>query len=102
ISRNIVSRIAVVVATLSTGWSGAAIAQSAAVQSQATEPDQAAIDDIVVTAQRRQERLQDTPIAVTAFNATALANKNVEDISGIAQFTPNLQFDATAPLSGAS
>lgn len=60
------------------------------------------LDEIVVTAQKRTENLQDTPIAVTAFNAQALANKNVEDISGIAAFTPNLQFDSTAPLSGAS
>lgn len=60
------------------------------------------LEEIVVTSQKRKENLQDTPIAVTAFNATALANKNVEDISGIASFTPNLQFDSTAPLSGAS
>ncbi|WP_242127922.1 TonB-dependent receptor [Sphingobium sp. Sx8-8] len=61
-----------------------------------------ALEEIVVTAQKRKENLQDTPIAVTAFNAAALANKNVEDISGIAEFTPNLQFDSTAPLSGSS
>jgi iron complex outermembrane receptor protein len=68
-----------------------------------TAPQQSGgLDEIVVTAQKRAENLQDTPIAVTAFNAESLNNKNVGDISGIAAFTPNLQFDSTAPLSGAS
>ncbi len=66
------------------------------------QAEQGGLEDIVVTAQKRKENLQVTPIAVTAFSARALANKNVEDIAGIAEFTPNLQFDSTAPLSGAS
>ncbi|WP_343528958.1 TonB-dependent receptor [Sphingomonas sp.] len=60
------------------------------------------LGDIVVTAQRREQNLQDTPIAVTAFTAKALEDRNVSDISGIAAYTPNLQFDSTAPLSGSS
>jgi len=60
------------------------------------------LEEIVVTAQKRVENLQETPIAVTAYSATALANKSIGDISGIAQYTPNLHFDSTAPLSGSS
>ena len=74
-------------------------------QDATAEPGQARGDglgDVVVTAQRREQKLQDIPIAVTAFDTKALENKNVSDISGIAAFTPNLQFDSTAPLSGSS
>lgn len=78
-----------------------ALAQKSA-ETATVDQDNKGLDDIVVTAQKRAENLQTTPIAVTAFNAAALANKNVDDISGIAAFTPNLQFDSTAPLSGAS
>lgn len=82
---------------------GVAIAQEEpALPEEASSTGGGGLEEIVVTAQKRQENLQDTPIAVTAFNAAALANKNVADISGIAQFTPNLQFDSTAPLSGSS
>ena len=79
-----------------------ALAQDVGVPDAEGSQSSGALEDIVVTAQKRKENLQVTPIAVTAFSATALANKNVENISGIAEFTPNLQFDSTAPLSGAS
>ena len=62
----------------------------------------AVLEEIVVTAQKREEGLQDTPIAVTAFTATALENKGIDDISEIAAFTPNLVFDTTSPVSGLS
>ena len=60
------------------------------------------LEEIVVTAQRREERLQDTPIAVTAFTEESLKARLVEDISEIAEFTPNLMFDTTSPISGLS
>ncbi|MEM7283876.1 MAG: TonB-dependent receptor, partial [Pseudomonadota bacterium] len=63
---------------------------------------QAALEEIVVTAQKREEGLQNTPIAVTAFTANAIANKGIDDISELAEFTPNLVFDTTSPVSGLS
>ncbi|MEO0998838.1 MAG: TonB-dependent receptor plug domain-containing protein, partial [Pseudomonadota bacterium] len=63
---------------------------------------QASLEEIVVTAERRETGLQDTPIAVTAFTADALENKRIDDIAEIAQFTPNLVFDTTSPVSGLS
>ena len=63
---------------------------------------QAALEEIVVTAQKREEGLQNTPIAVTAFTANALANKGIDDISELAEYTPNLVFDTTSPVSGLS
>jgi iron complex outermembrane receptor protein len=60
------------------------------------------LEEIIVTAQKREQNLQDTPVAVTAFGQTDLENKGIGDIADIADFTPNLMFDKTAPLSGAS
>ncbi|MBL4630041.1 MAG: hypothetical protein JKY14_02400 [Paraglaciecola sp.] len=56
------------------------------------------LEVIVVTAQKRTQNLQETPIAVTAFTADDLQNKNINNIAQIAEFTPNLIFDETAPL----
>jgi len=61
-----------------------------------------ALEEIVVTAQKRAESLQDTPIAITAFTSAALADKGVSDISEIAKFTPSLVFDTTSPIGGVS
>lgn len=48
------------------------------------------IEDIVVTAQRRSERLQTTPIAITALTAEALAQRGVTNLNDAARFAPNV------------
>jgi len=56
--------------------------------------------DILVTARRQSERLQDVPIAVTAFSGDALERRNVDTLDQIAKYTPNIRFDGAAALSG--
>jgi len=51
------------------------------------------LDEIVVTAQRRSEKMVDVPISVAALNADQLATANVQNLSDIAQLTPGLRFD---------
>ena len=60
------------------------------------------LEEVVVTAQKRAESLQDTPVAVTAFTAGTIENQRINDISQIAEFTPNMTFDTTSPISGVS
>jgi len=79
-----------------------ALAISSTVPTYAQEATGLTLEEIVVTAQKREEGLQDTPIAVSAFTTQALANKGIDNISKLAQFTPNLVFDTTSPVSGAS
>ncbi len=50
--------------------------------------------EIVVTAQRRAERLQDVPVTITAFGAEAIETKRMQAISDVAGLTPGLSFDA--------
>lgn len=61
----------------------------------ADQPDTSAEDgrglnDIIVTARRREEKLQDVPIAVTAFTDEALEQKGVTDRTSLADNTPSL------------
>lgn len=62
------------------------------------------VDDseIVVTARRRPERLQDTPIAVSAFSGEALENRQILQTQDLERVTPNLQFKPAGQLSGNS
>ncbi|HEX7856159.1 MAG TPA: TonB-dependent receptor [Sphingobium sp.] len=46
--------------------------------------------DIVVTARRVEERLQDVPISITVFNQQQLTNRNVVSAGDIATYTPSL------------
>lgn len=50
--------------------------------------DQIASDDIVVTAQRRSERLQDIPASISAFAGEKLASEGVPDITNVAVRVP--------------
>ncbi|MEL6665947.1 MAG: TonB-dependent receptor [Pseudomonadota bacterium] len=76
------------------------VAGAATAQAQESETRQ--LDTVVVTATKTETTLQDTPIAVTAVSAAKLEQQNVDDISEIAGFTPNLVFDTTSPVSGLS
>jgi len=51
--------------------------------------DEPAIEEIVVTARWREERLQETPLAISAFSGENLAAKNLTNITDVDQFAPN-------------
>ncbi|MGL5838685.1 MAG: TonB-dependent receptor domain-containing protein [Sphingorhabdus sp.] len=66
-----------------------AFAQSAP---QAEEEDAGFGDEIVVTAQRQAQSLQDVPIAVSAFDAAALDRQQIENSSDLQLTLPNVTF----------
>jgi iron complex outermembrane receptor protein len=59
----------------------------------------AGTDDIVVTAQRREERLKDVPIAITAQSAKSLAEAGVTDTRDLARVVPGLTFSLQGPFA---
>ena len=73
--------------------SGAAIASPALAQQATAENVQSEADstDIVVTAQRSSERLQDVPVSVQALSADTLRNAGVNDQRQLALLAPSLQ-----------
>lgn len=58
------------------------------------------LETILVTARRRTENLQDTPISIAAFSGDSLRRRQVFDTQDLDNITPNLQFAPVAPLSG--
>ncbi|HEX8057507.1 MAG TPA: TonB-dependent receptor [Novosphingobium sp.] len=46
--------------------------------------------DIIVTARRTEERLQDVPISITVFNQQQIAERNVVSANDLAAYTPSL------------
>ena len=53
----------------------------------------ALMEEITVTARKREEGLQDTPIAVSVFSGESLEARGVQKIDEIAGLTPNMSFD---------
>ena len=52
--------------------------------------------EIVVTAQKRAERLQDVPLAVTAVTADALSKRQINDTNSLVQAIPSLSYQQGA------
>ena len=73
---------AAVVGACAFGLAGAAAAQD--------QDGPATIDDIIVTAQKREQNLQDVPIVVTSLSAETLQDAGVRDIKDLQILTPGL------------
>lgn len=52
------------------------------------------LEEVVVTAQKRVQSLQDAPISVQAFDGKTLERARISDIRDIAAYTPGLSMDA--------
>jgi iron complex outermembrane receptor protein len=72
----------------------AAIAQDAAAEAVGVTDD-SGDNEIIVTARRRDERLIDVPVAITAYSADALAKAGAIDITDIGLTTPNTTLEAS-------
>ena len=95
------SKTAVTGANLVTSAGVSSVAAQEAVLDEPVELE-FGLEEIVVTARKREESLQTTPIAVTAFSGEGLELRGYTDISSIANATPNLVFDTAPPVSGNS
>ncbi|WP_395945173.1 TonB-dependent receptor [Brevundimonas sp.] len=69
-------------------------AAQAANNQAANTQDASQVDDIVVTARRRVESLQDVPVAVTAVSGEQLEARGAQDITELARSTPSLTLNA--------
>lgn len=58
------------------------------------EPAQGAetMGEVLVTARKKQESLQEVPVAVTAFTAESIAERQIRSIEDVARFTPGFVF----------
>ncbi|WP_206606039.1 TonB-dependent receptor [Steroidobacter cummioxidans] len=52
-------------------------------------------EEVIVTAQRRAQNLQEVPVAVTAVTAEALEAARVENIANVQQISPSISFDSS-------
>ncbi len=66
----------------------------AAPAAQAAADGAAALEEITVTARKREENLQDAPVSVTAFSESALELRSATSIQSLAAFTPNLEINS--------
>lgn len=81
-----------------------ALASQASAQNASPElnGDANGVAEIVVTAQKRSESIQDVPISITAVSAAFLRERAIGDVSQLSNSAPNVSLDAGTPFSGSS
>jgi iron complex outermembrane receptor protein len=79
-------------AQTATSSTAAAPAPAAAATPQAQAPASKGVEEIVVTAQKREQLSQDVPIAITAFTAQTIQFRGIDDMSDLEMQVPGLQF----------
>ena len=65
-----------------------------------TMAQQATLEEVVVTARKREESLQQVPMAVSAFSTTQLRDAQVDNILDLERMTPNVTLTDTGGLVG--
>jgi iron complex outermembrane receptor protein len=87
--------LAVVIASLSLG-------QTALAQEQRESGASEILEELVVTARRREEGLQNAPIAISAYTGETLEYRGVTKLDEITRFVPNLTIENNPSFGGAS
>jgi len=59
-----------------------------------SQDETASVEDIIVTARKREERLADVPVAVTAVTAATIEQRQLTSVRDIAQVTPGLNISS--------
>jgi iron complex outermembrane receptor protein len=85
-------------AAVALGSGDFALAQNAEPQADAAASSS---DVIIVTAQRRDQSIQDVPLTLQAFSTDTLSKLNVTSIEGLLKYTPNVTFSNNGPGQGA-
>ena len=73
-----------------------AMAQTSAPADAAATADDSGSNDIIVTAQKREQSLQDVPISMEVVSGQKLADFNTNDIKAVMNYTPNVFVQSTA------
>ena len=77
-----------------------ALAGNAHAQQTAAEDSEVGLGEIIVTAQKRSENVQNVPIAIAAFSGEAIKERGISDVSALGNITPSVVLDAGTPFAG--
>jgi len=58
------------------------------------------MEEVMVTARRREERLQSVPDSISAFTTSSIVNSNIHTLGDVAKLTPSLNFKDGRAYSG--
>jgi iron complex outermembrane receptor protein len=91
------TKIAIAVATALSSTITMRLAAAASTDAGPTSENSTALDEIVVTARKRTENLQDVPISMDVFSSKDLQNLGISQFEDYATITPSISFVSAGP-----
>jgi iron complex outermembrane receptor protein len=76
----------------------ACAASAPAFAAEAPADTRGTVEELVVTAQKRAENIQDVPLSIIAVGEKAMEAKGIQDVVGLERAVPNLLLEAIAQL----
>ncbi len=92
--------LAALLSGTATGALAAGAAAAAAPAEAGASGGTTALEEIIVTAERREQSIQDVPMTIQAFSGATLAQRNIQDLDGLLRATPNIEFAHNGPGQG--
>lgn len=84
-----VSRVPMITLICATGLTGHGMAQAQAPSGARAS----ALEEIIVTARKREETVQNAPLSIQAFSAQQIEDRGIQDLSGLVKFTPGMNLN---------
>ena len=82
-------------AVLLSSYASLSFSQAAPATPAAAAPQADVLEEVVITAQKRTERLEDVTVSAQVISADALANADVADLSDLNKLSPSVQLNGT-------
>lgn len=80
--------LAIIAAAVPVAWAG--FGQVAAAQGTAKTAVTPVFEEVIVTAQKREQNIYEVPVAISAFSAATIEKQGIGDLTDIGKFVPNL------------
>ena len=92
---------------LALAWAGGAVpsahaAAAAAATASKSGSNDTQLGEVLVTTRKREERLQDVPIPVSAFNAADITSKAAVNLTGLSDSLPNVELGTVSLFPNAA
>jgi outer membrane receptor protein involved in Fe transport len=87
------------VAAILSGFAGAAVAADAS-SAAGSNTSVSAVEEVIVTAQHRDESIQKVPLTVQALSGDTLQKQNITTLDDLLKYTPNVTFASNGPGTG--
>jgi iron complex outermembrane receptor protein len=102
VSHRVIGAVLALQAVFACLWGAPVRAQTSPAESSNQSASRDSIEEVIVTARRREESLQDVPISITALSAADIVERSAANLADLTAATPNVQIAPSSIVGNAA